>query len=107
MDVPRLAAGVGVDTLNHRQIKKHETLTGNPEWYEQQREPAPPSPHQEAVENVIDKVLTDLEQQVFYMRYGMQMSIRAIAKELGYPAHRKIQVVLENIKQKVRATIDL
>jgi DNA-directed RNA polymerase specialized sigma24 family protein len=63
-------------------------------------------PMQELVEDIVANVLTPDELEVFYLRYGEQLSIRDIAKAQGYESHYVIQVKLERIEEKVREALD-
>jgi len=65
----------------------------------------PPHPLQEVVEDVIASC-TEREREVFLLRYGDEYSIRQIAEVLGYNSHQVVQVILDNIKEKVRRAIE-
>lgn len=69
-------------------------------------EPGPPHPLQDTVEQIITEELTDDEKEVFYMRFGEGMTIRAIAEAQGYNSHYVIQWKLESIMEKVRRAIE-
>ena len=71
------------------------------------REDAPPHPLQKKIEELIETLLTDSEQEIFYLRFGERMSIRKIAEQLGYTSHQIIQVKLERIKSKVKKGLGL
>ncbi len=64
--------------------------------------PLPPHPLQKLIEEFVATQLTDDEQELFYMRYGEQVSIRKIARALGYTSHQVIQVKLKRIEMKAR-----
>jgi len=65
----------------------------------------PPSPMQELVEDAIAS-LTDQEREIYWLRFGDMLPIRAIAEELGYTSHQIIQVKLNRILQKVREYVE-
>ncbi len=87
-----------------------EILIGNDEIMDmladQSDTPAPPHPLQELVEEAVETQLTEDEQEIFWMRFGDKLSIRAIAYALGYTSHQIIQVRLERIKRKVKEYIE-
>lgn len=60
-----------------------------------------PHPLQGVVEEALSTLTEDL-QDVFYMRYGLHMTIREIAAEQGYEGHQIIQHKLAKIKQVVK-----
>ena len=65
-----------------------------------------PHPLQELLETAVTCMLTEDEQEIFWMRYGESLPIRAIATALGYTSHWIIQVKLERIKAKVKEYLD-
>lgn len=60
-----------------------------------------PHPLQELVEEALNCMLTEDEEEVYYLRYGEGLSIRAIARALGYTSHQVIQVKLQRIHDKI------
>lgn len=62
-------------------------------------------PLQEVVEELVAG-LSELEQAVFYMRFGERAPHREIARRLGYRSHRIIQIVEEQIIEKVRLCLE-
>ena len=64
-------------------------------------------PHvlQERLEEIIESQLDDDEKDIFYMRFGMHMTIRAIAAELGYTYHAYVQRKLDRIMHKVKVIV--
>ncbi len=65
------------------------------------------SPHrlQKILEEIIEGQFDDDEKDIFYMRFGMHMTIRAIAVELGYTYHAYVQRKLDRIESKVRTIV--
>ena len=66
-----------------------------------------PHPLQEVVETAVTAMLTEDEQEIFWMRYGENLPIRAIATALGYTSHQIIQVKIERVNRKVREYLEL
>ena len=64
-----------------------------------------PHPLQLELEDIIKTQLDDDEQEIFYMRFGEMMTVRAIAAELGYTYHSYVQRILERIEAKVRMAL--
>jgi len=64
-------------------------------------------PHslQLAVEEAIEKMLTDDEKEIFYMRFGERIPHREIAERLGYTSHQIIQSKLERIQNKIKEAL--
>ena len=64
-------------------------------------------PHrlQTLLEGIIESQLDDDEKEIYYMRFGQQMTIRAIAAELGYTYHAYVQRKLDRIMAKVRLIV--
>lgn len=92
-------------------MTKHrkEILVGNTrtlDWLLKDYRPLPRHPMQRLVEDAIDNTLDDDELEVFYLRFGEKMSIRQVARELGYASHRVIQIKLEQIMEKVKKYIN-
>ncbi len=67
---------------------------------------ASPHPLQEVVETAVISMLTEDEQEIFWMRYGENLPIRAIATALGYTSHQIIQVKIERVNRKVREYLE-
>ena len=61
-----------------------------------------PHPLQELLETAVTCMLTEDEQEIFWLRYGEMLSIRAIARTLGYTSHQIIQVKIKRINRKVK-----
>ncbi len=66
---------------------------------------APSHTLQEMLEQIIQTQLDDDEKEIFYMRFGMDMTIRAIAAALGYTYHAYVQRKLDRIMSKVRTIV--
>lgn len=64
-------------------------------------------PHslQTLLEEIIESQLDDDEKEIYYMRFGQLMTIRAIAAELGYTYHAFVQRKLDRIMMKVRLIV--
>ena len=64
-------------------------------------------PHrlQMQIEEIIESQLDDDEKDIYYMRFGQLMTIRAIATELGYTYHAYVQRKLDRIIHKVRVIV--
>ena len=79
-------------------------LIGEPRKLDWFAEPQPELPHplQELLEEFVETQLTEDEKELFYLRYGDQLSIRKIASKLGYNSHQVIQIQLERIETKAR-----
>ncbi len=60
---------------------------------------------QEIVEEAIAS-LSDMNREIFYMRYGEGLPIRSIAKSLGYASHQIIQAKIARIHKEVREYIE-
>lgn len=56
---------------------------------------------QEFLEELVAEVLTPEEYEIFLLRFGEQLSFRAIAARLGYLSHQTFQLQVENIMRKV------
>ena len=65
-----------------------------------------PHPLQQLVETAVTAMLTEDEQEIFWMRYGENLPIRAIATALGYTSHQIIQVKIERVNRKVKEYLD-
>ncbi len=65
-----------------------------------------PHPLQELVETAVLSMLTEDEQEIFWMRYGENLPIRAIATALGYTSHQIIQVKIERVNRKVKEYLE-
>lgn len=65
-----------------------------------------PHPLQELLETAVTSMLTENEQEIFWLRYGESLPIRAIATALGYTSHQIIQVRLARIQQKVKEYLE-
>jgi len=65
-----------------------------------------PHPLQKLVETAVTAMLTEDEQEIFWMRYGENLPIRAIATALGYTSHQIIQVKIERVNRKVKEYLD-
>ncbi len=79
-----------------------EVLIGLPQtldWFSDPIQMDDPHPLQEALEEFVES-LDEKERELFYMRYGESMSIRAIAKRLGYNSHLVIQQQLDVLQRK-------
>ncbi len=72
----------------------HTTLTGERTY----------SPLLAKVREIVE-ALDPLLQNIWYMRYVDRMSIRKIARELGYSSHWVIQVYLEQINERVQEAL--
>ena len=59
-------------------------------------------PLQRRLEEIVKKVLTKKELELYYLRFGEQESYRTIAKRLGYASHRTFQLQINIILKKVR-----
>ncbi len=57
---------------------------------------------QEELEEIVEKILTPKEQELFYMRFGEQLPYREIARRMGYASHRTFQLQINTIIKKVR-----
>jgi DNA-directed RNA polymerase specialized sigma24 family protein len=68
-------------------------------------EDSQPHPLQEVVEEALALLTEDLR-DVFYMRYGLGMTIRAIAREQEYDGHQIIQYKLEKVHEAVRSAVE-
>jgi DNA-directed RNA polymerase specialized sigma subunit len=66
-----------------------------------------PHPLQERIEAAVSSMLTEDEQEIFWLRYGENLPIRAIATALGYTSHQIIQVKIARINQKVKEYLDV
>lgn len=87
--------------------KRYEVLIGETrilDYLSQQRDDHEIGEHPwvELVAEAVETLLTDSEVEVFYLRYGENLSIRKIASRLGYNSHRIIQIKLERISKKVK-----
>lgn len=67
---------------------------------------ADPHPLQEVLETIIEDELTDEEKQVFYLRFGEQLSFRELAERMGYDSHMTFQVKVARIIDKVRKALE-
>ncbi len=89
--------------------KSKETLVGDFKLLEylgwKYDEVNDPHPLQGVVEEAIGQLDEDLR-EVFYMRYGLGMTIRAIAREQDYDGHQIIQYKLEKIESAVREAVE-
>jgi DNA-directed RNA polymerase specialized sigma subunit len=63
-------------------------------------------PLQNLVEEAVENMLTGDEQEIFWLRYGEGLPIRAIAIALGYTSHQIIQVKIARINAKVKEYLD-
>lgn len=63
------------------------------------------NPLQERLETIIAG-LPEKDQELFYLRFGEQLSFRQIAKRLGYASHMTFQVQLNNIMTTVREELE-
>ena len=61
-----------------------------------------PHPLQELVETAVTSMLTEDEQEIFWLRYGETLPIRTIATRLGYKSHEIVQVKIARINRKVK-----
>ena len=62
-------------------------------------------PLQRRLEEIIREVLTEKEQELYYLRFGEQLAYRQIAKRLGYSSHRTFQLQINNILKKVEEAL--
>lgn len=63
-------------------------------------------PLQRIVEEIVDNDLTVREREVFFLRFGENLSIREIAEMLEYKSHWVIQRMIAKIEEKVREGIE-
>jgi DNA-directed RNA polymerase specialized sigma subunit len=66
---------------------------------------ADPHPLQIRLEEVIEEVLDDYEKEIFYLRFGEQLSFRHIARHMGYSSHQTFQLKVEKILEKVKVAL--
>lgn len=81
-----------------------EVLVGSMGFLEnmaEQPEEHPEHPMQKVLEEFIDTLSFD-EQELFYLRFGEQVSIRKIARMYGYNSHLVIQIKIKRIVEKAR-----
>ena len=63
-------------------------------------------PLQRLLEDIVEDVLTELEVELFYMRFGEGLSYREIAKQMGYSSHQTFQLKINAIMKKVREAVE-
>ena len=90
---------------------KKEVLVGD-EWklelYSQKyglKAGMPPHPLQEIVEEAILS-LSEMHQEIYFMRFGEGLPIRTIAAKLGYSSHQIIQAKIAHIQKEVKEYVD-
>ena len=64
-----------------------------------------PHPLQEKLEEIVEG-LTEMERELFYMRFGEQLSIRQIARRFGYASHQTFQLKIDALLRKVEEALD-
>lgn len=62
-------------------------------------------PLQEVVEDAISS-LSDMHQEIYFMRFGEGLPIRTIAARLGYSSHQIIQAKIARIMREVREYVE-
>lgn len=64
-------------------------------------------PHvlQEVVERVVAEELSEHEREIFFLRFGEQLTFREIAERLGYDSHQTFQYHVNKIIEKVKVAV--
>lgn len=87
-------------------MTRYETPIGNIELLEallvqSEVEETGEHPHQQKVEELVDRLFTEQEKEIYYLKYGEQLSFRQIAERLGYRSHSVAQKRVASIKKKI------